>query len=130
MNIQQSNAAPQATRNRVFTSILLRGLGLLLCAVIIVLFGLVPFLLGALAQAISPKRIPSFIVGLLAVGAFFALWHFTGWLSTTVGDGFPLWPSIMMSLVLFVAFFGSGAALLCELFPRRFRSFSTSPNTK
>lgn len=121
MSLQPSNAARQTKRSKLFVSILFRGLGLLLCAVIVILFGLIPFSLGAFIQAISPRRIPSFVVGVIAAGAFFALQYFAGGVSVTAGDGFPVWPSVLLKLILFIAFFASGTALFCELFPRRVR---------
>ena len=128
MNSQQVNAEPEAKLNRTRISMLLRGVGLLVAAVLTVLFGLVPFLLGFVAQAFSPRRIPAFLVGPLAAAAFFALWHFAGWLSFTIGDGSIVWASALISLILFVAFFASGAALLRELLPRRFTTASASSN--
>lgn len=120
MSHQQVDAEAEVKRERTLTSVLLRGVGLLFAVVLTVLFGLVPFLLGIVAQALSARRIPAFVVGPLAAAAFFALWHFTGWLSVSIGDGSLVWASAVLSLILFVAFFASGAALLRELFPRRF----------
>src|SRR4051812_47470356 len=127
MNLQQSKVITQATRGGALVRILFRGLGLLICAAIVVFFGLVPFLLGVLVQVLSPKRIPSFVVGLFAIGAFFALRYFTDAPSVTVREGFVGWSFVLLALILFVAFFASGAALLCELLPRRSSSSPTTP---
>jgi len=127
MSYQEVQTEPDAKRRRTLTSMLLRGAGFLFCAVLTVLFGLIPFLLGVVAQALSPRRIPPYGVGPLAAATFFALWHFTGWLPITIGDGSIVWASVFLSLMLFVAFFGSGAAILRELLPRRFATVPASP---
>lgn len=121
MNIQQASRNTASKRAKVFLLILLYSIGLLLCVAITALFGLVPFVLGVLVQAAFPKRIPPFVIGLLATAAFFLLRYFTRWpLPITVGDGVPIWPSVLISLYVFLSFFASGAALIREFSPLRF----------
>jgi len=119
-NPEQVVAESPPQRKRTQASVLLRVAGLLIATVITVLFGLIPFLLGFMAQALSPRRIPAFVVGPLAAVAFFAIWHFTGWMPITVGEGKFVWASAFLSLILFVAFFASGTAFFRQVFPRRF----------
>jgi|SoiMethySBSTD1v2_1073268.scaffolds.fasta_scaffold454448_2 hypothetical protein len=126
MSSQQFNLPAEAQPKRSAFATILRCFGFVVCAVVTILFGLVPFVLGVVAQGISPRRIPAYVVGPLGVVLFFALWRLTGWLSFTIGTGIPVWPSVVVSLVLFVPFFASGAALLRELLPRRFLPVSTS----
>lgn len=123
---QQIPSEPEAKLNRTRTVMLVRAVGIVFAAVFTVLFGLVPSLLGLAAQALSPRPIPAFVAGPLAAAAFFALWYFTGWLSTTIGDGSMGWASMSISLILFVAFFASGAAFFRELLPRRSTTASAS----
>ncbi len=122
MTSPQSNAEFKARSGRFRFAALFRYAGILVCAVLTILFGLIPFVLGAIAQGAAPRRIPPYLVAPLAVALFFALWHLTGRLSVIVGTGVPVWPSVVLSLVLFAAFFASGAATLRELLPRRFSS--------
>jgi len=122
MTSPQSNAEFKARSGRFRFAALFRYAGILVCAVLTILFGLIPFVLGAIAQGAAPRRIPPYLVAPLAVALFFALWRLTGRLSVIVGTGIPVWPSVVLSLVLFAAFFASGAATLRELLPRRFSS--------
>jgi len=102
-----------------------RFIGFLVCAGLTILFGLIPFVFGVIAQGVIPRSIPPYVVGPLASVLFFVLWRLTGRLSFVIGTGVPVWPSVAASLVLFVAFFASGAVWLRELLPRR---FSTPPS--
>jgi hypothetical protein len=76
-----------------------------------VVLGTIPFLLGAAAQAVYRRPIPAYLCGLVNAILYLALWRLTGFLPIRVGEGQPLWPSVVLSLVLFVAFFAGGAAL-------------------
>ena len=118
----QSNAYFKARPGGFRFAALVRYARLLVCAVLTILFGLIPFVLGVIAQGVAPRRIPPYLVAPLAIALFFALWRLTGRLSVIVGTGIPVWPSVVLSLVLFAAFFASGAATLRELLPRRFSS--------
>ena len=126
MNTRRFDAEPECGPNRTLSSTLFRGTGLVFCAVLTVFFGLIPFVLGVVAQALSPRQIPPYVIGPLAVALFLVIWRSTGWLSTTIGEGVPVWPSVLVSLILFVAFFSTGAAVLRHLFPRRFSTAPTS----
>jgi hypothetical protein len=91
-----------------------------LCAVLMVLFGVIPFSFGAATQAIYPRRLPAYVVGLLGAAAFIVLWRTTGWLPFRLGEGRLLWPSVIISFWLFVAFTGAGATTLRGMWPRRY----------
>jgi hypothetical protein len=120
-----SNADSQTQPKRSRFSTVLRCFGLFVFAVLTVLFGLIPFVLGLVLQAIFPRRLPPFVVGPLAMILFFVLWNSTGWLSVTIGSVPPVWPSVLASLVLFVTFFASGAEFLRALLPRRYSSIGS-----
>jgi hypothetical protein len=130
MDAPAPTAITQKGRGRKFVSILCYGAGLLVCGAIVFLFGLIPFLLGALAQAISPRRIPPLVIGLLATGAFFGVQYFVAQDLAPPGDLFVAWSLILLHVVIFIAFFGSGVAFFRELFPRRYRLAGTRVHTQ
>lgn len=83
--------------------------------------------MGVAIQALWPRRIPPYVIGPLAVALFFAVRRFTDWLPVRVGEGGPAWPSIVLSLLVFIMCFSVGAALLRELFARRYSESAAAP---
>lgn len=122
MNSPHQIIEAEAPPKRVLISNVLRCLGFVLCAVLTILAGLVHFLLGVLVQIITRRRIPCPLVGLLGSALFFAFWLLMDWLMFRIGTGSPFWPSIVLSLILFVAYFVSGARLTWKVWSRRIAS--------
>jgi hypothetical protein len=116
-----SPAPPEAdSKSPPGESFVRRLLRFVLLALLPLILGFTPFVLGVAVQALIRRRLPSYGIGMLAAATFFTLRHFTDWLPIRVGDGGPAWPSVVLSLLLFSAFFSLGATLFRELFARHF----------
>ncbi len=105
-------------------SAVLRIAVLLLCSLLAVLFGIVPFALGIAIQACVPRRLPLYVADLVAAAALLAVWLFAGTVPFVItrNDHFSLWQSASVSWLVAVACFHVGDALLRSLWPRRFSS--------
>ena len=97
----------------------LRWVGMVIGALLTLLFGLVPFVLGVLIQAVLRRCLHPLLVGLIGAALFPAVW-WTGWYRITIGDGHVVWVSILVTLYLFFLFFAAGGAFLRSLLPNRF----------
>ena len=127
MSQQEFNTKSEASGGQPHPSIVLRVAGFILFALLPFFLGPIPFVMGVASQALSPRRIPPYVIGPLAAALFFAIRLFTDWLPVTVGEGGPAWPSVALSLLLFIVCFSVGAALLRELLPHRFSTPAASP---
>ena len=126
---QQLQPNPNVSSEQRHPSIVLRLAGFILFAFLPLLIGTIPFVAGVAIQVLWPRRIPPYIIGPLAVALFFALRSVTDWLPRiTIAEGGPAWPSVLLSLAVFIVCFSTGAALLRELLPRRFTTPATLPN--
>lgn len=102
----------------------LRTITLLVYASLILFFGLVPFLLGVFTQAVSFRRNPPLLNGLMAI-IFFGCCSLIRWGSPlTLGHFGDSWTSITVALVFFIAFFSSGSTFFRGW---RYRRFSEPP---
>lgn len=106
MKTSNHGSAPQAKRGSRW--------GLLIWSILGLLLGTIPFALGAFAQAASRSRLPGYGTSLLGAIVYLVLWRLTGYLPFRYGEGPPLWPSVVLSLLLFVAFFAGGGAVFRE----------------
>src|SRR5207244_4674571 len=82
---------------KMMSLLFLRAGGLIVCTGIALIFGAVPFAIGAGAQLCSKRRVPNFLVGLLAAAAVFALWRATGWVQIHFGTNTPPWVSVVVA---------------------------------
>jgi hypothetical protein len=104
-----------------------RFLGLLLCAAITLVLGLIPFLVGFLIQLLIRRPVSDAILLPLGAATVLVPWYLFGWLSLVIGEAPPLWPSVVLSTILAAGFSVTGGYVCRFVFRRR---FTPTPNER
>ncbi len=100
----------------------LRITGLTVGTLFVFGFGPVPFVLGAVAQAVCPRRLPLYITNLLGTAAFLVAWLALDHVPFAFfrRPGSALWPSLAVGWLFSMANCQYATFLVRALWPRRF----------
>src|SRR4051812_46838035 len=88
-----------------------RVVGMVFGALLTIVFGLVPFLLGGLLQAVLRRRIHPLLFGFIGTALFVAVW-WSKWYRITIGDGHVVWASMLLTFYVFLSFFAASGAFI------------------
>ncbi len=104
---------------KMMSLLLLRAAGLLGCTAVALLFGAVPFAVGAGIQMFMKKRAPGFLVGVLAAAAVLGVWWATGWVQIHFGPNAPAWVTVGAAMYLGGSVFAAIGAHVVRFFVHR-----------
>ena len=105
---------------KMMTLLVLRAGGLVVCTGVALIFGAVPFAIGAGVQFCMKRRAPGFLVGLLAAATVLAIWWMTGWVQIRFGSNAPPWLSVAVAMYLGSVFAAIGAHVVRFFVHRQF----------
>ena len=104
---------------KLMAMLLLRAGGLIICTGVALMFGAVPFGIGAAIQLFSKHRVPNYLIGLIAAAVVFILWWLTGWVQINFGTNAPKWVSVGVAMYLGGSVFAALGAHVVRFFVQR-----------